>query len=90
MFSTSAANSEPKKALGTPGSGASETGEIGAGEPLMISVRQFMHLTSLSRTTTYKLIGDGEIESRSLSGRRLITLRSVQRYLGLESQSQIR
>jgi hypothetical protein len=54
-----------------------------AQSPLAISVSKFCQLTSLGRTSTFKLIAQGKLETKSIGGRTLILWRSVEGLLGL-------
>lgn len=55
--------------------------------PLAVSVKQFCSLTSLGRTTAFKLISEGKIETLAVRGRTLILWRSIEALLGLGTES---
>ena len=74
--------------------GSAQTDEIREGKqragprgaPIAISVHEFCRLTSLSRTTAYKLMANDEIQSIRRLGRRLILLSSVQSFLQADDE----
>lgn len=51
-------------------------------KPLCVSVDEFCRLASIRRTKAYSLMNSGDVESRLLGRRRLITLRSIEELLG--------
>ena len=51
-------------------------------EPLFISVRDACERTNLGKTTIYRLLGEGQIDSILVGTRRLILLRSVSNLTG--------
>lgn len=53
----------------------------------MISVADFCRISNLGRTKAYELINDSSLESRKVGRRRLISLRSVEVFLGLDGES---
>ncbi len=55
-------------------------------KPLAISIKQFCHLTSLGRTSAFKLIFERKLETLAVGGRTLILWRSVEALLGLRSE----
>ena len=52
-------------------------------EPLMITVRRFCEISSCGKTTAFRLIREGKIESRCVGRRRLIVMESVRSLLDL-------
>ena len=52
-------------------------------KPIAISVEEFCRLSSLGRTSTFKLLRDGLLERRRVGGRTLILMRSVEALLDL-------
>ena len=54
--------------------------------PITISVHEFCRLTSLSRTSAYKLMDGGDIQSVRRLGRRLILMSSVQDFLQVDAE----
>lgn len=50
-------------------------------KPLALTVRSFCELTSLGRTTTYKMLQEGRIQSCLIGRRRLITMESAEAFL---------
>ena len=52
-------------------------------KPIAISVEEFCRLSSLGRTSAFKLLRDGLLERRRVGGRTLVLMRSVEALLGL-------
>lgn len=52
-------------------------------DPLMITVRNFCETCSCGKTTAYRLIREGKVESRRIGRRRLIVMESVRALLNL-------
>lgn len=50
-------------------------------KPLTLTVNSFCELTSLGRTTAYKMLNEGRLRSFSVGRRRLITMESVEAFL---------
>ena len=59
----------------------SQRGELA---PLAVSVDEFCRLTSLKRTSAFKLIGEGRLEARHVLGRTVVLMRSIEALLQLE------
>lgn len=55
--------------------------------PVAISVREFCRLSSLGRTSTFKLIREGQLECRRIGSRTVILMRSVEALLDLSSDA---
>lgn len=54
-------------------------------KPLALSIEQAGRYTGLSRSSLYRLIGSGKLESLKLSGRRLIRRDALDELLGGEA-----
>ena len=54
-----------------------------ARKPVAISVREFCRLSSLGRTSAFKLIREGQLECRRIGSRTVILMRSVEALLDL-------
>lgn len=57
-----------------------------ARKPVAISVREFCRLSSLGRTSTFKLIREGQLECRRIGSRTVILMRSVEALLDLSGE----
>lgn len=55
-------------------------------KPLAISIKQFCQLTSLGRTSAFKLILEKKLETLAVGRRTLVLWRSVEALLGLDSE----
>lgn len=51
-------------------------------EPVAVSVKDAIALTSLSRNSIYNLIQRGELESRMIYGRRVIPMSAIRALVG--------
>jgi hypothetical protein len=51
--------------------------------PIAVSIKEFCRLTSLGRTSAFKLASEGRIEVRRVSGRTLVLMRSIESLLDL-------
>jgi excisionase family DNA binding protein len=51
-------------------------------EPLLISIAEAAKALSLGRTSVYELIRTGELETRKMGRRRLVTVASIKRLAG--------
>ena len=72
---------EPSDGHPSPSSQASPT-------PLAVSVKQFCSLTSLGRTTAFKLISEGKLQTLAIGGRTLILWRSIEALFGINDADQ--
>lgn len=50
-------------------------------KPITLTVKGFCELTSLGRTTAYKMLAEGRIQSCLVGRRRLITMESVEAFM---------
>ena len=48
-------------------------------EPLLVSINEATKVLSLGRTSVYELIHTGELETRKMGRRRLVTVASIKR-----------
>ena len=55
-------------------------------KPLAVSIKEFCRLTSLGRTSAFKLISSGTLETLPVGGRTLILWHSIEKLLGLGNQ----
>jgi predicted DNA-binding transcriptional regulator AlpA len=46
-------------------------------EPITININEAVRLSGLSRSTIYKLIGEGQLETRLVRNRRLVSMASL-------------
>jgi hypothetical protein len=53
-------------------------------EPLVVSPRRASQLAGLGITSLYKAINDGRLQSTVVHGRRLITLKSLKKLVGVD------
>jgi excisionase family DNA binding protein len=53
-------------------------------EPLAVSVNQALRLLPIGRTTLYREIDSGTIESKLVNGRRWLIYESLKRYAGVK------
>ena len=51
-------------------------------EPLFVSITETAKALSLGRTSVYQLIRTGELETRKMGRRRLVTVTSIKRLAG--------
>lgn len=51
-------------------------------ETLFVSINDTGKALSLGRTSVYKLIGEGKLETRKMGRRRLVTVASIRRFAG--------
>jgi hypothetical protein len=56
------------------------------GDVITMSIKDFMRVSGLGLTTTYRLLNENEIESRTVGRRRLIVIDSYREYLERETQ----
>lgn len=52
-------------------------------EPLLVSVVDCAKTLSIGRSTVYKLIGSGELETRKIGNRTLVTMQSIRQAYNL-------
>lgn len=50
-------------------------------EPLLVSIAETAKALSLGRTSVYELINAGELETRKMGRRRLVTVESIKRLI---------
>lgn len=55
-------------------------------QPIAVSVKQFCALTSLGRTTAFKLISEGALQTVAVRGRTLILWQSVEALLSIDAK----
>jgi hypothetical protein len=58
---------------------------ISIADKLVYSVRETISLSGLSRTTLYKLMGEGKLNTVMVAGRRLVPSSSLRALLQLEA-----
>jgi hypothetical protein len=66
---------QPQAAMGHNGGPPLE--ECGAVEPLAVEIPGVRRYVPVGRSTTYRLIGKGELETIHIGRRRLVTMRSI-------------
>ena len=54
-------------------------------EPFLISIAETAKALSLGRTSVYELIKEGELETRKMGRRRLVTVESIKRLIDKKS-----
>ncbi|WP_273303517.1 helix-turn-helix domain-containing protein [Sphingomonas ursincola] len=54
-------------------------------DPLLISVQEAARMLAVGRTSIYELINSGELETKKLGRRRLVTIDSIRRVAGKQS-----
>lgn len=52
-------------------------------QPLLYRINDFVHVTGLGRSTTYKLIKEGKLRVVKIAGRTLIPAEEVSRLISL-------
>lgn len=50
-------------------------------QPRLVAIPKAAQLLGIGRTKTYELIGDGLLDTMNIGGRRLVTLRSIDRLI---------
>lgn len=46
-------------------------------EPVLVSIREAGHILGIGRSKIYELLGQGDLESVKLDGRRLVVMASI-------------